>query len=163
VTAIHSELDARIRGEVPDLERLVERVMKAWPNVGKSTDEQDVYLDSVSLNLHGFYSGLERLFELVAIRVDRVRPSGETWQRDLLHQVANDCSGVRPAVNDRDIALTLDGFRRFRHLVRNVYTLNLLPERVENLVSALPMLWPRLSAELSAFADFLDQMAEEEN
>jgi len=163
VTAIHSELAARIRGEVPDLERLVHRVMKAWPDVGKSTDGQDVYLDSVSLNLHGFYSGLERLFELVAIRVDQVRPSGETWHRDLLQQIAKDCPGVRPAVIDRDISLALDEFRRFRHLVRNVYTLNLLPERVEDLVSALPELWPKLSAELSAFADFLDQMAEEEN
>lgn len=28
--------------------------------------DQDIYLDSVALNLHGFYSGLERLFELVA-------------------------------------------------------------------------------------------------
>jgi hypothetical protein len=161
VTTIHSELAARIRGEVPDLERLVQRVMKAWPDVGKSTDGQDVYLDSVSLNLHGFYSGLERLFELVAIRVDQIRPSGDTWHRDLLQQIANDCPGVRPAVIDRDIALALDEFRRFRHLVRNVYALNLLPERVENLVSALPELWPKLSAELSAFADFLDQMAEE--
>lgn len=146
-----------------DLERLVQRVAKAWPKVGKSTDEQDVYLDSVSLNLHGFYSGLERLFELVASRVDRIRPSGETWHRELLQQVANDCPGVRPAVIDKDIAFALDEFRRFRHLVRNVYTLNLLPERVESLVLVLPDVWTRLSAELSAFADFLDQMAEQDN
>jgi hypothetical protein len=162
VTGINKELAERIKGEMLDLEQLVDRIMRAWPNVGKSADEQDVYLDSVSLNLHGFYSGLERLFELVASRVDRVRPSGETWHRDLLVQMANDYSGVRPAVIDRNSAVTLDEFRRFRHLVRNIYTLNLVPEKVERLVSALPELWKRLSSELSAFADFLEQMADEE-
>jgi hypothetical protein len=162
VTGIHSELAERIRGELLDLDRLVQRVVRAWPNVGKFTGEQDAYLDSVSLNPHGFYSGLERLFELVASHVDRSRPSGETWHRDLLLQVANDCAGVRPAVIDRDSALTLDEFRRFRHLVRNVYTLNLVPEKVESLVSVLPELWTGLRIELLAFADFLDQAAEEE-
>jgi len=29
-----------------------------------------LYLDSAALNLHGFYSGLERLFELIARHVD---------------------------------------------------------------------------------------------
>ena len=34
---------------------------------------------------------------------------------------------LRPAVIDRESALTLDEFRRFRHLVRNVYAMNLSP------------------------------------
>jgi len=49
----------------------------------------------------------------------------------------------------------LDEFRRFRHLVRNVYTVNLVPDRMVGLVSALSELWPRLRAELLAFADFM--------
>jgi hypothetical protein len=161
VTRIHHELAERIRGEMLDLEQLVQRVAKAWPSVGRSTGEQDVYLDSVSLNLHGFYSGLERVFELVVSHVDQSRPSGETWHRDLLSRVSNDRTGVRPAVIDSDTALSLDEFRRFRHLVRNVYTVNLVPGKVESLVSVLPELWTRLRRELSAFADFLDQVREE--
>jgi len=46
-----------------------------------------LYLDSAALNLHGFYSGLERLFELIARHVDGAIPSGETWHRDLLQWI----------------------------------------------------------------------------
>jgi hypothetical protein len=35
------------------------------------------YLDSVALNLQGFYSGIERIFELIVLTVDRSRPAGE--------------------------------------------------------------------------------------
>jgi len=47
-------------------------------------------------------------------------------------------------------------YRRFRHLVRNVYTIHLLPDRLSNLVCELPSLWHQTRAEMSAFADFLE-------
>jgi hypothetical protein len=72
-----------------------------------------------------------------------------------------DLAEVRPAVIDQDSALALDEFRRFRHLVRNVYTMNLTPGKVTGLMSALPELWPRLRSELLAFADFLEQLAQD--
>jgi hypothetical protein len=43
--------------------------------------------------------------------------------------------------------------------MRNVYTMNLLPDKMTGLMSALPGLWSRLRAELSAFADFLEELA----
>ena len=139
------------------MERVVQRALRAWPQAQSASDVQEVYLDSVALNLHSFYSGLERVFELVARHVDRVLPSGDTWHRDLLQQMTHDLTDVRPAVIGRDSALSLDEFRRFRHLVRNVYTINLVPERIAGLMSALPALWPELQAELLAFADFLEE------
>ena len=78
----------------------------------------------------------------------------------LAHQVAQDVIDVRPAVINQNNALTLDEFRRFRHLVRNVYTMNLVPERMAGLMTALPDLWPTLRAELLAFADFLEALAQ---
>lgn len=42
---------------------------------GSQHSNDDHYLDGVALNLHGFYSGLERIFELVATRVDNTKPS----------------------------------------------------------------------------------------
>ena len=62
-------------------------------------DEQDVYLDSVALNLHSFYSGLERLFE-IARHIDCSVPEGETWHRDLLDQMACEVADIRPAISD---------------------------------------------------------------
>jgi len=161
VNTVYRELAERIQGQVPDLERLVQRVLHAWEGGQRSPDQQDVYLDSVALNLHGFYSGVERLFELIARHVDRDLDlaTGETWHQDLLQRMTKDIQ-ERPALIGGESASTLDELRRFRHLVRNVYTFNLVPEKMDPLVSSLPELWPRLRAELLAFADFLEDVAQ---
>ena len=159
MNAVYRELAERIRGEVPDLEHVIQRALASWAQAGRMPDES-AYLDSVALNLHGFYSGLERLFELIARHVDRTLPTSETWHRDLLRQMAQELADVRPAVISRDSALALDEFRRFRHLVRSVYTMSLVPEKMAGLISALRTLWPGLRAELLAFADFLEALAQ---
>ncbi len=123
-------------------------------------DERDVYLESVALNLHGFYSGLERLFELIARHVDRALPAGEGWHHDLLQEMTKEIAERRPAVISPESASILDEFRRFRHLVRNVYTFNLVPQKMEPLIAALPRLWKQVQVELSAFADFLEELAQ---
>uniref|UniRef100_A0A7V4TGK9 Antitoxin n=1 Tax=Candidatus Caldatribacterium saccharofermentans TaxID=1454753 RepID=A0A7V4TGK9_9BACT len=156
-------LAERIRGEIPELERVAQKALAAWTKAQK-TPEESAYLDSVALNLHGFYSGLERLFELVARHIDGVMPDEKTWHRDLLRRMAKDIAGVRPAVISEGTASALDTFRRFRHLVRNVYAMSLVPERMVGLMSVLPDLWSTLREELLAFADFLealDQATEE--
>ncbi len=162
MNVLYQELAERIRGEMSDMERVVQRALQAWPKAQKMSEEQYVYLDSVALNLHSFYSGVERLFELIARHVDGALPAGETWHRDLLQQMAQDLTDVRPAVIDQDSALTLDEFRRFRHLVRNVYTINLVPDKMSRLILALPVLWSKLRAELLAFAELLEELAAEE-
>ncbi len=53
----------------------------------------------------------------------------------------------------------MDEFRRFRHPVRNVYTVNIVLTKVGRIVSAVPDLGTKLRAELSAFADFTEDMA----
>lgn len=158
MTGRYLELADRIRGEVPELKRVMDRAVVSWAQV-KEMPQEDAYLDSVALNLHSFYSGLERLFELVARHVDRETPGGESWHRDLLQRMACDVPGIRPALINRDSTAALDEFRRFRHLVRNVYTMNLTSDRVGALISKLPPLWPTLQSELFAFADFLEDLA----
>jgi hypothetical protein len=157
----YEQLVERIRGEASDLDRLVKRALLAWNQCKKPANDQAVYIDSVALNLHGFYSGLERIFELIARCVDKTMPSGDLWHRDLLKRVSQEEKGVRPAVISTASLSTLDELRRFRHLVRNVYTFNLMPEKVEPIVSDLPALWSKVQAELLAFADFLEQTGQE--
>ncbi len=106
MNVLYWELGERIRGAIPDLDRVIQRALAAWARAGQMPDES-AYLDSVALNLHGFYAGLERLFELIARHVDGVLPSGETWHRDLLRRMAQDIAGVRPAVLSQDSVLAL--------------------------------------------------------
>lgn len=113
----YEELAERIRGEAADLDRLVQRALRAWNRCRKVSSEQEIYMDSVALNLHGFYSGLERIFELTARRVDESMPSGDLWHRDLLKQMSHEKKDVRPAVISGGSFASLDELRRFRHLV----------------------------------------------
>lgn len=148
MNGILKELAARLRGETTDLERTVQRIAHGWQRVEATSADQDLLLDSVALNLHGFYSAVERLFELIARHIDGETPGGETWHRDLLDTMARDVAGIRPAVISAGSVQTLDQLRRFRHLVRNVYATNLVPERMADLVVSLDRLWPTLRQEL---------------
>lgn len=155
----YDNLSDRIRGETPELDRLVKRTLSAWEGAKQVSGEQEIYLDSVALNLHGFYSAIERLFELIARHLDQSQPTGEMWHRDLLKQMSHEVENIRPAVISRPIASSLDNFRRFRHLVRNIYTFNLAPDKIESLIIELPDMWTQLQEELTAFADFLTDLA----
>lgn len=84
MTSPELALAQRIRDEVLDLDRSVARASAAWER-GKVSADQDYYLDAVALNLHGFYSGVERLFELTAHHIDEAVPTGESWHQDLIN------------------------------------------------------------------------------
>lgn len=119
----------------------------------------DWYVDAVSLNLHGFYAGAERMFEVIAESVDEAMPLGGEWHVALLAQMASEIPGVRPPVLHAGTRSHLDRFRGFRHVVRNVYTFNLDERQVEILVDLLPTAIAELDREIRAFADWLEQVA----
>ena len=76
---------------------------------------------------------------------------------DVPKTMSQEQKDLRPTVISTGSFSSLDDLRRFRHLVRNVYTFNLAPEKLEPIVSDLPALWSKVQAEILAFADFLEQ------
>lgn len=58
-----SGLASRIFAELNELSELVARAEQGWERAKKSSE--DYYLDGVALNIHGFYSGLEMIFEKI--------------------------------------------------------------------------------------------------
>lgn len=150
-------LAERIRDECVELERVIDRAQEGWRRVQRSAD--DLYVDGVALNLHGFYAGVERLFEMIASTIDGTVPRGANWHQMLLEQVAEEVPHVRPAVISESTREALDEYRGFRHVVRNVYTFKFDPTKVEKLVENISSLFAQVRAELLAFADFLEQQA----
>jgi hypothetical protein len=151
------QLAVSIRNELVEVQRVLGRVEEGWQRARLSTD--DYYLDAVALNLHGFYGGLERIFERIATVVDGARPSGEHWHQALLRQMAEEMPGVRPAVISEATHELLDPYRGFRHVARNVYTFHLDPSRLERLVARAAPCFDSVRPELLAFADFLERQA----
>ncbi len=151
------EVADRIRSELQEIEILVKRIELAWEHSLNSEDE--FYLDSVALNLHGFYSGIERIFEIISTNIDANKPSGENWHQQLLNQMADEIHSVRPAVISTESCAKLNEFRGFRHIVRNVYTFKFDPNKIKKLVNQTPSLFLDIKQELLAFADFLEDSA----
>lgn len=148
---------ARIRQELPALGAVASRAAGAW--AGATGAEDDYLVDAAALNVHGFYAGLERVFVVIAERVDGSVPQGANWHQELLRQMAAELPGTRPAVLDAGTAARLEEYRGFRHVVRNVYAQKLDPGRVGVLVAELPAVWADVAERLAAFADALDAIA----
>ncbi len=144
-----------IRQELDEIHIVTSRVHQGWEQACRSND--DLYLDSVALNLHGFYSGFERIFTQVAEIVDDELPRGENWHELLLRQMMKEKPKVRPAVISAKTGKLLDELRRFRHIVRNVYTHKFNPGNIEKLIKVADDALELLQAELTAFANFLEQ------
>jgi hypothetical protein len=146
-------LQQRIINELPDIERSVVRTQQAWQAFQQTQDH--LYLDSVALNLHGFYNGLERLFETIAAIVDGDRPQQANWHQALLAQMAAEIPTVRPAVISGLSYQYLDSYCRFRHVVRHIYSFQLDAEQLLPLVELAPTTFRQTSSDLLVFAQFL--------
>lgn len=152
-------LAERLRKELETLERVVERAEGALIRAEEQPADQDYYLAAAALDLHGFYAGVERLFELIASDLDESRPASRHWHRDLLAQMALDVDGLRPAVLRADSRLALTDYLEFRHVVRNVYSFDLRSDRVKELVRGLRPAFSLLRRDLVDFAAFLEALS----
>ena len=148
-------LARRISDELNELEQVVERVQQGWNRIRQSGD--DLYLDGVALNLHGFYSGLERIFERIATGIDGNLPQGANWHQVLLKQMEVERLDIRPAVISKETREALDGYRGFRHIVRNIYTFRFDATKMQYLVEEILMVFAQVRKELLAFVKFLEQ------
>lgn len=142
-----------------DVETVTLRASQLLKKAQQSGD--DGYLDGVALNLHSFYAGIESCFEDIARTVDNAMPSGGNWHQELMRQMAAEMKDLRPAVISRETRDCLDEFRAFRHLVRNIYTFNLKPDRLIELAASVENCLNLVQEDLDGFVDFLNTAAAE--
>lgn len=153
----YAALAARIRASLSDVKRVIDRA-EALRDKAQHTGD-DGFWDGVALNLHGFYAGIEQIFEDIARTMEAGVPSGPNWHQALVLQMSQEVAGVRPRVVTDETRQCLEEYRSFRHVVRNVYTFNLRPARLQELVAELPRCHQAVVADLIAFAEFLDRLA----
>ncbi len=152
----YSALAGRIRTSLHDVQNSVNRALQLSNKAHKSND--DGYWDGVALNLHGFYTGIEHIFEDIARTLEKSIPASAEWHMDLLTQMAGEIEGVRPAVISRESRACLDEYRGLRHVVRNVYAFNLRSARLHELTTGLKDCFDRVQKELLALAEFLESV-----
>ncbi len=146
----------RIVHELQDINRAAEKAQHAFQLASRGGADESLYLDSTALNLHGFYHGVERLLEWLAVDLDGAVPGGSMWHRDLLSQMELAIPNVRPAVIRAETRVALEEFLKFRHVVRNVYTWEFSGGRIKDLIDRLPQTLRDLESDLERFRQFLD-------
>lgn len=87
--------------------------------------------------------------------MDGALPQGINWHQELLSQMALEIPSVRPAIISEKTRDLLEPYRGFRHVVRNVYTYHIIPEKMKPLVKGIRPLFRQVEKELSAFSRFI--------
>lgn len=158
---VYIALIGRIKRILKDLERVVDRAESLMDKAKLTGD--DGYLDGVALNLHGFYAGVEKIFEDIARTLEKNIPDGSGWHQDLLLQMTAEISPIRPPVISEETRDCLDEYRGFRHVVRNVYTFNLQMSRLQELTKGLQNCYVAITRDLDDFMEFLKELSVENN
>jgi hypothetical protein len=156
VNGSYVRLAERIRQELVDIRQTADRALTIWSETLGL--HPDYGADAVAFNLHNLYSGLERLFLMIAKDVDRGEPHGPNWHQELLRQMSSEVPGVRGPVLSQATRDRLEVFRGFRHIVRNVYTYN--PKLIQGLVEQLEEVAESTTTELRRFADNLTEIGQ---
>lgn len=154
----YQQLAERIQLEIEELNQLVGVIQRHWSSA-KSSPDSDAYLNSVAFSLQSFYTGLERIFELVVNEFDKTTLSDKEWHKTLLTLISHPVQDVRPELLQVATAVHLEEYLRFRHVARNIYATHLNPIRLSPLVENLPGLWAQLKIELVAFTAYLYGLA----
>ena len=101
--------------------------------------------------IHDLYCGIEKIFEKIAVGVDKNLPEGEDWHRELLLQMAKPLVGLRNGVISEELMRELKEFLRFRHLFRHIYGFELKWERIEPLCLRMESVVEKLKEEINRF------------
>lgn len=147
-------LATEIREEVRSLERSVADMADARAAAGDAPSR--VTLWACGGTLHAFYTGIEKILEVIAAATNGTPTAGPAWRRRLLKRLSTDAPGVRPAVLAPQTAALLDDYLAFRHRYRNLYLFDLRWEPIRDLLDRAPTVWPLVSRDLPAFADALE-------
>ena len=149
-------LKADIDREIAQIERLLVESRSDLGGVGGIPSRLEVR--GVASVLHDFYSGIERVFERIAVELDGELPRGADWHSQLLNRMEEDVEGVRPRVLTSGMAERLRPFLRFRHLFRNIYGGQLRWERSTELLAMADEVWPLFKQQTEEFKGVLAQL-----
>ncbi|MEM1292479.1 MAG: hypothetical protein AAGH67_13500 [Cyanobacteria bacterium P01_H01_bin.162] len=153
MTPLYAALIGQLQQDLSELDRLVKETQKVLKKF-QATEDED-YLGTVALNLHSYYTGVERLLEDITRSFDEPLPEGADWHRRLLRQMSAELPDVRPAVLSVATRQQLDEYRGFRHVIRNIYSFELRSDRIQALASQLGPMHHKLRHDLDQFCEVL--------
>jgi predicted nucleotidyltransferase len=141
----------QIQQQLRELNNLVQKNQQLLQKFNRTQDED--YLGTIALNIHSFYTGIERIFKQIAQTFDGSVPDTPDWHRQLLRQMSSPVISKRSPVINLNTRYMLEDYCSFRHVIRNIYSFNLQPERVQKLAEDLPYCFDLLQQDLQSFTE----------
>lgn len=127
---------------------------------GLRTEPTVIEIRAAGSIVHDFYTGIERIFERVAVILGPGVPRGENWHTSLLQSMELEIEDARPKVLEHDLAARLHRYLRFRHLFRYRYGYELQWEELRPLIERLEETNEELSFQLEGFVAALESFSE---
>jgi hypothetical protein len=153
------EIITDINNELARLTQLHRQIHQAQTEITNNPTLSPFLYESLALKFHNFYTGCERIFQILASELNGGLPSSYDWHRRLLIRMANP-QAERPAVLTSETAKQLEEYLAFRHVVRNIYGFELNPRRLDNLLASYDQTWFAIERDMHQFLDWLNQLTE---
>ncbi len=147
----------RINTKLARLDQEIALARQEVTAVPQDTPGRDrILARSIGFALHNFYNGVEQILEDIAKEVDGSRPVGDAAHQELLNQMLQPTK-LRPAIIPDDAFPLFDDLRRFRHLFRHSYGIDLRFDDVMRKFDSVETdAWPRLLSTLAELQAHLD-------
>lgn len=146
--------------EISLLDRTVDVIEKRLKGLRSKTDSDDfsAYIESLALNLHSFYEGIEAIFDKVLEFTGEDKPSGHEWHLELIERMAMPIRQLRPEVISEQTVKHLDTYRAFRHKVRHIYGFMLVPENIITIAEKMKDNHEEFKRDFGKFMAFVEEL-----
>jgi hypothetical protein len=151
------DLIAELQSEIISIEKLAANLMETWETLPAETREKKIHESAIALNLHNFYTGVEKVFERIADDLNGGVPGGRERHKRLLHSMTLELPDLRPPVISGATEIAMYEFLAFRHIVRNIYAFEIDSERLALLMKRFPNALMCFKRDVESFIDFLQR------
>jgi hypothetical protein len=146
-------LERNIQKDLETIDELYEDL--GSPAINEKESQETLII--VAYRLHSLYTAFENIFRNIA-SVFENQLDKEKWHQQLLVRMRLDLTPLRPAVIDDDAYERLDEMRRFRHVFRTMYGLDLDPLRLQVVLRRALELKSLYRDQIGRFLQFLRAM-----
>lgn len=148
LSVLKAEIEAQVEKINQVYDELEDRASQMEPDIPP-------LVESTAYQLHNLYNAVEDLFKIVANAFENSVTDRARWHTELLHRMALEIQGVRPALLSRKSVELLDELRAFRHFFRHAYGVRLRSSRIEEDVGIARQLQPLLKHDVQHFLEQL--------
>jgi len=147
-----------IQQETSSLDELCSQINLFINKVEQADEESKIfYKRAAGSILHDFYTGIEKIFREIGIRMDKSLPKGENWHIELLKSMATP-QKKRNTVISQELMEKLKEYLGFRHLFRNIYGMELEWDKLKILLTKIREdVWKRFKVEINLFVKWLKE------